>query len=124
MLETNNVCPPKFENKNEKDEDEFNDKYLRCFVESIKCHHKDFGDYIENNFLFQEEKYSKRKEVILSNCIKYRNYYYFEPESIKNYGFFYLSLYNYNELVCILLKEKEKEINLRIIQSSNISMKN
>ena len=117
ILETNNVCRPEFENKNEGELNEPNNEYLRCFIESIKCHHNDFADYIQNNFLFQEEKDPKRDESIISNCIKYHNYYYFETETIKDYGFFYLSFYKYNELFNLLLKEKEEGIKLRIISN-------
>ena len=116
-LETKNVCPTKFDNENEEELNEANNEYLRCFIESIKCHHNDFADYIQNNFLFQEEKDPKRDESIISNCIKYHNYYYFETETIKDYGFFYLSFYKYNELFNLLLKEKEEGIKLRIISN-------
>ena len=120
ILETKNVCPPKLDNKNEEDLIE----YLRCLIESIKCHHNDFADYIQNNFLFQEEKDPKRNETIICNCIKYHNYYYFEPETIKEHGFFSLSLYKYNELFNLLLKEKEEEIKIKIIRITNILIKN
>ena len=116
ILETNKVCPPIFENKYEEELNNSNNNYLRCFIESIRCHHKDFSDYIENNLLFQEENNSKINELIVSNYIKCHNYSHFETESISNYGFFYLSLYNYNELFELLLKAKEKEIQKRIIE--------
>ena len=117
ILEAKNVCPPKFEDQNEEELNKPNNGFLRCFIESIKCHHNDFADYIQNNFLFQEEKDPKRNETITSNYIKYHNYYYFETETIKDHGFFYLSLYKYNELFNLLLKEKEEGIKLRIISN-------
>ena len=67
--------------------------------------------------MFQEEKDPERKEAIVSNYIKYHNYYYFETEAIKDHGFFYLDLYKYNELFNLLLKEKEEGIKLRIISN-------
>ena len=115
ILETKEVCPPKFDNKNEEELNEANNEYLRCLTESIKCHHNDFADYIQNNFLFQEEKDPKRNETITCNCIKYHNYYYLETETIKEHGFFYLHLYKYNELFNLLLKEKEEGIRMKII---------
>ncbi|KAK8844214.1 hypothetical protein M9Y10_024420 [Tritrichomonas musculus] len=124
ILETSNVCRPKFENKNEKELNEPNNEYLRCLIESIKCHNNDFAYYFQNNFLSQEAKDSKRKEAIIANCIKYHNYYYFETEAIKDHGFFYLNFYKYNELFNLLLKEKEEGIKLRIIEITNILMKN
>ncbi|KAK8854373.1 hypothetical protein M9Y10_016935 [Tritrichomonas musculus] len=74
ILEEKKVCPPKFENKNEEELNEQNNEYLRCLIESIKCHHNNFADYIQNIFLFQREKDPKRKEATISNCIKYHNY--------------------------------------------------
>ena len=120
-LETKNVCPTKFDNENEEELNEANNEYLRCFIESIKCHHNDFADYIQNNFLFQEEKDPKRNETITSNYIKYHNYYYFETETIKDHGFFYLSLYKYNELFNLLLKEKEEGIKSKIVSNFKYS---
>ena len=115
MLETHHVLQPKFENKSETEFNRPNHEYLRCLTESIKCHHNDFADYFENNFLFQEEKDPKQKEAIIANCIKYHNYYYLETETIKEHGFFYLHLYKYNELFNLLLKEKEEGIRMKII---------
>ena len=86
-----------------------NNSYLKCFIESIKCHHNDFVDYIENNLMIQNETESKQiKEEIISNIIKYHNYKYFQTDTIKEQGFFYLYLYNYKKLVDFLLKMKEK----------------
>ncbi|KAK8835254.1 hypothetical protein M9Y10_039802 [Tritrichomonas musculus] len=124
ILETNKVCPPEFEKENEKELNKSNNKYLRILIESIKCHHNDFANYIQNTFLFQEEKDPKRDETIIFNCIKYHNYYFFETETIKDYGFFGLSIYKYKELFNLLLKEKEEENKSKIIQISNIFMKN
>ena len=124
MLERNKVFPPKFDKENEEELNDPNKEYLRCLIESIKCHHNDFADYIQNTFLFQEEKNPKRKEAIIANCIEYHNYYYFETETIQNHGFFYLNFYKYNELFNLLLKEKEEGIKLKIIQITNILMKN
>ena len=106
ILESDNVNPKS---------DDFDNEYLGCFIESIKCHHNDFADYIETNFFIQEEKHSY-EEAIICNSIKYHNYIYFETESVKKHGFFYLALSKYNKLADILLKENEKEINLRLIK--------
>ena len=90
---------------------------MRFLIESIKCHHNDFADYIQKNFLFHGEKDLEQKEAIIANCIKYHNYYYFETETIKDHGFFYLNFYKYNELFNLLLKEKELGIKIRIISN-------
>ncbi|KAK8888241.1 hypothetical protein M9Y10_039306 [Tritrichomonas musculus] len=117
MLETSNVIPPKFENKSEIEFNGPDNEYLRCLTESIKCHHNDFADYFDNNFVFQEKKDPKRIKAIIYNCIKYHNYCYFETATIEEHGFFYLSLYRYKELFNLLLKEKENKIQLRIISN-------
>lgn len=118
MLESNNVSPPEF-TKTPKLNTSSN-KYLKCFVESIKCHHNDFANYIENNLLLIDEIESNQEEKIIGSCIKYRNYSYFKNETVKNHGFFYLCYYKYDQLVKLLLKNKEKEIELKIIQYSNV----
>ena len=79
------------------------DCYLGCLIESIKCHHKDFSDYIENNLLLESQMESKKaKEEILINSMKYHNYSYFQTDEIKENGFFYLCMYSYNKLVDFL----------------------
>ena len=90
--------------------------YLRFLVESIKCHHNDFSEYIENNLIQGHEiKTTQMKEETLSNILKYHNYSYFQTDMIKEEGFFFLCLYNYKKLIELLLKEKEEEIKKKII---------
>ncbi|KAK8883930.1 hypothetical protein M9Y10_043032 [Tritrichomonas musculus] len=122
LLESNEVPPPKYKsdrNDNEEDEDS-NKNYSQCLIESIKCHHNDIADYIDNNFLDQSEKESQRNEEIISNCIKYHNYMYFENGLIICHGFFYLNLYHYDKLFELLLKKKEKLIENKIKQYPDI----
>ena len=113
LLESNKIKPPSLmTNKNFNIKDE---SYIRCLIESIKCHHNDFSEYIENNFIQEKEIESPQiKEEILFNIIKYYNYSYFQINLIKEKGFFYLCLCNYQELVELLLKEKEDEIKNKI----------
>ena len=95
--------------------------YLPCFIESIKCHHNDFSEYIKDNLIQEQEiESTKIKEEILSNYIKYHNYAYFQTDDIKEQGFFYLCLYNYERLVELLLTERKKEIENKIILKDNI----
>ena len=89
-------------------------------IESIKCHHNDIVDYIENNFINQTEKDSQQNEEIISNCIKYHNYLHFQNEAIIDHGFFYLSFYHYDKLFDLLLKKKEKLIEKKMIQYPDI----
>ena len=58
--------------------------------------------------MFQDDKEFNQNEQFISNYMKYHNYEYFDAESIKDHGFFYLHLYHYYILVDLLLKEKEK----------------
>ncbi|KAK8881362.1 hypothetical protein M9Y10_004098 [Tritrichomonas musculus] len=108
LLESNKIDPPNYiEEEN---------SYLRCLIESIKCHHDDFSEYIENNLIQEQEiESTQTKEEILSNCIKYHNHSNFQADTIKEHGFFYLYFYNYKELFELLLKEKEREIEKKII---------
>lgn len=53
LLESNGISPS----------DNNNNDYFQYFIESIKCNHNDFADYIKDNFLDQNYlKYSKTKE--------------------------------------------------------------
>ena len=94
--------------------------YEQCLIESIKCHHNDIADYIENNLMYQTEKDSRQEEEIISNSIKYHNYSHFKINDIINYGFFYLSFYHYDKLFNHLLKEKEELIEKKLIKYPSI----
>ena len=107
-------CPKMYEHMHPKTKsNDLGNNYINCLIESIKCHHNDIADYIENNFI--NEQNLQIKEKILSNYIKYHNYSYFQTDIICDYGFFYLCLYNYNILVNLLLEKKDKEIQSIII---------
>ena len=113
LLETYEVPPPESENK----EYPSQKNYEQCIIESIKCHHNDFADYIENNLLDQMWKGSE--EIIISNCIKYHNYLHFQPDLLIDHGFFYLSFHHYDKLFDLLLKVKEQSIEKKLIQYPN-----
>ena len=115
LLESNQIDPTEFVNSNK------DNGYLSCLIESIKCHHNDFSEYIKNNLIQEQEiKTIWMKEETISSILKYHNYLYFQTDMIKEKGFFYLCFYNYNELVELLLKEKEEEIKKKIIISTII----
>ena len=76
--------------------------YEQCYIESIKCHHNDIADYIEN--FLPDSQYIKKDEII-SNSIKYHNYLHFIIRSIIGHGFFYLHFYHYKKLFDLLLKK-------------------
>lgn len=100
LLESNRVHPP----QSDRDDDD----YTECLIESVKCHHNDIADYIENNLL--PSTFSRQNENLISKCIKYHNYSYFQEESISNQGFFYLVFYHYNKLVKFSLKQPKISI--------------
>ena len=123
ILESNHIIPPFYKSdKDKKEEEEEKEKvkeasHLSCLIESIKCHHNDFVEYIKDNLIQeQENETATTKEEILFNSMKYHNYSYFQTELIKEKSFFYLCLYDYKKLVEFLLKEKEEEIKKKIIQ--------
>ena len=121
LLESTKVPPPKFHMKEKEEEEEKSiNNYEECFIESIKCHHNDIADYIENNFIDQMKKDSQQKEEIISKCIKYHNYMHFEKETIIEHGFFYLSFYHYDKLFDLLLNKKEKTIKDKMKQYRDI----
>ena len=122
LIESNDISPPRCLNSEKRKNKSYhrkrktpNTNYILCLIESIKCHHNDIADYIENNLLQQNEDDSKQSEEIVSNLIKYYDYERFQPEKIVEHGFFDLCLYKYNELVNLLLKEKKDEIENKII---------
>ena len=65
----------------------------------------------------QNQFNSEIKEEIYLYALKYYNYEYIQSETVSEYRFFYLCLYKYNELVKILLKEKEEVIKELLGQS-------
>ena len=90
--------------------------YLSWLIESIKCHHNDFANYIQIVLMNQQEVESNEIKVeILSNSMKFNNYSYFQTDLIKEQGFFNLCFYNFYKIVELLLEEKENEIKKKII---------
>ena len=89
--------------------------YENCVIESIKCHHVDVTNYLINNYVqFNIEK----EEKIVSSILKYRNYSYF-PDQLNDNVFFYLCKYCYFNLVDIILKKKDIDVN-KIIATETI----
>ena len=92
--------------------------FEECLLESIKCHHNNISNYIENNLLFQNVDNNKLKEKIISCSFQYSNYVYFPYELDKYFFFFYLIRYNYSTLVNLYLKIKEKSIETITIKTN------
>ena len=60
ILEENNFEKPK-------------ENYFECIVESIKCHHTEFTEYIQNN-LFENK--GDKDGPLFSKCLKFYNFIY------------------------------------------------
>ena len=75
--------------------------------ESIKCHHNEITNYIENNLMTDDndDKLKKSKKVI-SAILKFHNYAYFPSDFENAIEFFYLCAYNYHTLVKLYIMEK------------------
>ena len=121
ILESNNVSQPKIivdENKNVFFKKKIHQKneYLKCYKESIKCHHNDISDYIKNNFFIQNECDLQHKEEIYSYYLKCDNFSHLQLDFVCEHGFLHLCSYNYNKLVNLILKNKEKEIESNSIK--------
>lgn len=104
LLEQKKIQPPE-------------NSYVKCFFESIKCHHNDIAKYIKTNLL---DKSLHLDEEIVSVSIKYSNFYYLQADLVNTYGFFDLTLYNYDNLVNLYLKKNETKIKNKI-EISNIN---
>ncbi|KAK8884172.1 hypothetical protein M9Y10_043278 [Tritrichomonas musculus] len=82
-----------------------------CLKESIKCHHNDISNYIQNNFI-----QSNNKRKLLLQKLKYYNFNDFPNEmEIDSELFYYLCKYDYINVVDFLLSEGKIEIKRIIV---------
>lgn len=77
---------------------------------SIKCHHNEIADYIQNNLL---KKFTKNCQI---KIIRYYNYHYFDQIDNQNYAFFNFYKYKHYEIINVYMKTNmeniEKDINI------------
>ena len=97
------------------EESEIKLDYKECFIESIKCHHNDIANYVETNFLQIDPKEDKG---IAMNILSHFNFGYFKHVITSRLFFFYLLINDYPELVEILLKTTDININKEYILKS------
>ena len=102
FLEENKILPLNNEKK----------LFEQIFKESIKCHHIDIINYIQNNYLQSKEKYSNDT---LINSFKYYNFVFMQFDINNENLFFYLCKYDYYLLVLILFIKNDLDINKKII---------
>ena len=84
--------------------------YEKCFIESLKCHHNNIANYIQQNFL--KDKNSLKFQPYI---FYYYNFLYFPKKIGNNKVFFYSCKYDYFIIIQLLLKSKSININSRII---------
>ena len=86
--------------------------------ESIKCHHNEISNYILSNYIDETNEKNDIENKFDENIYAYGfhyNNYDFIPDDIQNkFIFYYACRYNYIEIVKILLKDKNLDINSTI----------
>ncbi|KAK8865390.1 hypothetical protein M9Y10_010935, partial [Tritrichomonas musculus] len=101
QLELNNIEPT-------------NQNYEECFKESIKCHHYSISDYIQNNYLQNENT-----NDTLICCLKYYNFFYLQNDFVNGSSFYFICKYDYLLLANIILNEFNIDINEKIILNNH-----
>ena len=115
LLEENKADPLDFNS----DDSKFN-HFLKCFCESVKCHHNEFASYIEDNFLIQNKDKIRKNNDVLSSIIQFHNYAYFPTDLEDEDEFFILVSNDYHKLVNLFIKKKEETIRKEISEKINI----
>ncbi|KAK8881399.1 hypothetical protein M9Y10_004135 [Tritrichomonas musculus] len=82
--------------------------YVKCLIESIKCHHDDITRYIQDNLL---NTHGLLGDSFLECCFRYYNYEYFPENLSTDHIFIYLCQCDYLYLVKFLVKEGRLNIN-------------
>ena len=82
--------------------------YLECYKESMKCHHNDITNYIQNNLLQNEEE-NERDTLI--QPLEYYNFIFLQKEKIKKFSFIDFCHYGYYPIANNLLKNIDININ-------------
>ncbi|KAK8837300.1 hypothetical protein M9Y10_036730 [Tritrichomonas musculus] len=111
LLESLNIDPP-------------NKDYKTCLCESIKCHHNEIADYIENNFIINDDK-TRKSDEILSSILSSHNYAYFPSVFIESDEFYYLCSNNYHKLFNLFVEmraESIEKVNSKINNNNNTAL--
>ena len=116
LLEENHVIPD-------------DQTFLECLKESIKCHHNDITDYIENN-LMSDKNVIVYNENFFQNKIAYtfRYYNFCNLQDCINFGNFQLlyfcaAKYDYLNIVKILVENKMIDVNYKVILKIKLFIK-
>ena len=98
FLEENHVNPP-------------DESFLKCLIESLKCHHIDFSFYIKNN-LIQHSFNKNDKNSIFFKCLQYHNYKFCHHDfAIDNDSLYYFCKNGYTRIVEFLVNSNKLNIN-------------
>ena len=91
-------------------------EYQKCLEESVKCHHNDIANYINDNYI--NDIRIRRNQLLYS--FKFFNYAKM-AECEFNGGIFLLHAceYNYIELFKILLNDAKIDVNYKIHDAQN-----
>ena len=84
--------------------------YEECLKESIKCHHNDIANYIQNQYLL-----NNNSNDIFVNYLKWYNFHFEQNDLIDKSSFCYLCEYDYYIFANFLLKEMDIDVNMKII---------
>lgn len=93
------------ENRIEPEEKSYNE----CLKESIKCHHNDIANYIQNQYLL-----NNNLNDIFANVLKWYNFQFEQNDLIDKSSFYHLCEYDYYTFANLLLKEVDIDININI----------
>lgn len=97
--------------------------YFKCLQESIKCHHNDIVNYINDNYINQSDKITNFDDNIIAYSFHYRNYK-FMPNNLKKHVFisYYLCRYDYISIVNFLLNNNSFDIKNKIVYNQLYSL--
>ena len=88
--------------------------FYECYIESIKCHHINFMNYLRDNLLNIGN--GNQDKNVLIQCLKYHNFYELSNcdltyDDIRNIKTFMLFIqYDYYEIVYSFLKETNLDV--------------
>ena len=86
--------------------------FEQIFKESIKCHHINVANYIQDNYLQNKKELSNDTPI---NCLKYYNFMSLNCDINNEKSFYYLCKYDFYLLVLAIMEKINIDINKKII---------
>ena len=93
FFDENNIKPP---------------SYVRCYAESIKCHHIQMANYIQSNFMKEGEE---KSDIVTKAIFHSFNFDFFQESFSNPSSLYFLVKYDYFYIVENLSKNKNIEVN-------------